>query len=527
VRLNVRYVDSLPKLAWLAIVHRGTDTVEVTAGSWVESGDGFVCEGAWDGQYAGAEFDQRFFVGSGVKSTRNGAVLFSAPSHTLERLHVIRTNDSLVVSNSLAFALEATGDELDPSDLLMTARFHSIRYGLSEYVRKLPTTQRRVVELFYYCNLFVDKDLHLREEKKLPAPPFKDFAEYRAYLQNVTAGVCQNANDLARRVRYQPMATVSAGYDSPASAVIARAAGCTEALTFRDPVDGGTQIAARIGLAVTEHERTYYTTADGLPEAEFIAGGVTFSDAVMLCWQERLPRRMLITGFNGDHVWNRHTTYYTPDIVRTTLYTSGGSSGLGLAEFRLRVGFLHLPMPFIGITSAPSIHRISNSEEMRPWALDNDYDRPIPRRLVEESGVPRDWFGHKKTGSWLAVDREAGAQISQATRRAYTAYVRAHRSRGAALRGRLGNLLIYIYRRILALHHRIGQRLGNRPIRYWLQAVVTGGWAYWLTQPFGPHSFMPQWAIGVLKARYTGWRAPSSKPALESATVDESASGVR
>lgn len=33
---------------------------------------------------------------------------------------------------------------------------------------------------------------------------------------------------------------------------------------------------------------------------------------------------------------------------------------------------------------------------MRPWALGNDYDRPIPRRMLEEIGVSRTSFGRTK-----------------------------------------------------------------------------------------------------------------------------------
>ena len=33
---------------------------------------------------------------------------------------------------------------------------------------------------------------------------------------------------------------------------------------------------------------------------------------------------------------------------------------------------------------------------MRPWILGRGYDRPIPRRLVEEAGVARDLFGGSK-----------------------------------------------------------------------------------------------------------------------------------
>jgi hypothetical protein len=36
---------------------------------------------------------------------------------------------------------------------------------------------------------------------------------------------------------------------------------------------------------------------------------------------------------------------------------------------------------------------------MAPWRLSNRYDRPIPRRLAEEAGVPRELFGQVKVGS--------------------------------------------------------------------------------------------------------------------------------
>jgi hypothetical protein len=71
----------------------------------------------------------------------------------------------------------------------------------------------------------------------------------------------------------------------------------------------------------------------------------------------------------------------------------------GLAEVRLVVGFIHLPMPFIGARQRQDILRITESAEMKPWRLGNAYDRPIPRRIAEQAGVPRHLFGQVKTGS--------------------------------------------------------------------------------------------------------------------------------
>jgi hypothetical protein len=47
---------------------------------------------------------------------------------------------------------------------------------------------------------------------------------------------------------------------------------------------------------------------------------------------------------------------------------------------------------------------------MKKWQLNNNYDRPIPRRIIEEAGVPRELFGLNKHGAgfiykydWLKI----------------------------------------------------------------------------------------------------------------------------
>lgn len=65
--------------------------------------------------------------------------------------------------------------------------------------------------------------------------------------------------------------------------------------------------------------------------------------------------------------------------------------------FRTRVGFLHLAVPSIGYSEYASLLRIANSEEMRPYSLHRaEYDRPIPRRILEEAGVARELFAQSK-----------------------------------------------------------------------------------------------------------------------------------
>ena len=70
-----------------------------------------------------------------------------------------------------------------------------------------------------------------------------------------------------------------------------------------------------------------------------------------------------------------------------------------MGELRLALGFVQLPLPFMGARQKADIVRITESSEMDPWRLGNAYDRPIPRRIAEEAGVPRHLFGQSKMAS--------------------------------------------------------------------------------------------------------------------------------
>jgi hypothetical protein len=104
----------------------------------------------------------------------------------------------------------------------------------------------------------------------------------------------------------------------------------------------------------------------------------------------KLSRKLLVTGFHGDKVWDKNGVA-TPLIKR-----EGNPSGTSLTEFRLSESFIHLPVPFIGATRHPEIKEIANSDEMRRYSVGGSYDRPIARRIVEEAGVNREMFGQSK-----------------------------------------------------------------------------------------------------------------------------------
>ncbi len=154
-----------------------------------------------------------------------------------------------------------------------------------------------------------------------------------------------------------------------------------------------------------------------LIEALFISSDAKGEDVYFGGAEESLSGRVLLTGFHGDKIWAKETKSLNPTIVR------GDPSGLSLTEYRLWVGFIHLPVPFMGVRQIRDINKISNSMEMKPWDIPGNYSRPICRRIVEAGGVRRNDFGMlKKAASVLFSSR--GDNLSLTTRKSLYSWLR-------------------------------------------------------------------------------------------------------
>jgi hypothetical protein len=390
-------VDSLPPLAWCARVRRGSGDVTVSHGPWVETHESFFFEGAWNGDFAADRpSGASACFGSGGELLSEG-VSFVTPTHMLERIQMAAVGDDLFVSNSLAFLLAATNDGMDPKQKFYHFELMSNMKGYRAYRESVRTRSGRQVRLFYHCNVVVKPDLSVDVRPKTLPPEFQSYEQYLGFLQTVVADVATNAKDTRRTKAFTPLASISSGYDSPACALLARDVGATEAVTFGqarpgydEEDDSGRDIAEHIGLRVLEFDRLEYRSMETFPEAEFLSNGTGGEEVVFAPLERVLPGTLFFTGYLGDAVWNRVTQRVNTELLM--LYPGGSSLG----EFRLRVGFVHFPVPTAGYIRHPSIYAISNSEVMRPWALGNDYDRPIPRRMLEEIGVSRTAFGRTK-----------------------------------------------------------------------------------------------------------------------------------
>ncbi|WP_409015307.1 hypothetical protein [Anaerostipes caccae] len=393
--------ENLPKLAWCAKLKKGEERVTVKCGKQVEIFRDWFIEGAWNGSFYEGKFEEStFLLGTGGK-VDNNKILFSTPSHTLERLHFIRTKGDLYISNSFAFVLEATNTSLNFKYLDYEKAFHSILLGIDQYQKTIPLAQKDA-ECFvcYYTNIIIDKNLSIIYRKKKEVSSFSDYHVYKKSLDDSIAIIKENIVAEERKKKYGVITTISSGYDSAACAAIAKTIGCNTAVTFNQPdkyaSDSGEDIAHVLGYEniISKNADSYKKRKD-LIEAEYVSGGELGTGIVFSAFDEEFKDKLVFIGEGGDRLWDRNVS----DVNDKIRFINELYSGSTLIEPRLRLGYIYLPLPFYGATCWPSIYAINHSVEMESWTMHNSYDRPIARRIVEEAGVPRQMFGVEKIGA--------------------------------------------------------------------------------------------------------------------------------
>lgn len=401
MRFTTREIGSLPPLAWCARIDREAGDVVASHGVGVETDPWGLVEGAWDGPFVGRDLAAcGVLAGSGLRIERGGVRCFTGsfvdvPLFTVEDGRVVH------VSNSLVFALVATGEAPDPDypwyalDIL-----RNWRAGQHAGRRALPTAGDRRLRM--HLGVTVECDgAGIRELPRAFHPDFADFAAYKRLLQERLDAVLRNAADPGRRRRYRPIAAVSTGYDSVATAALARSVGCVDAFTLRDAHrpepdrDNGSEVARSLGLRCIVRDRRDYLRLPEPPEPPFALAPWSTNVPLAAC-ADVLAGRLVVTGIGGDSLWDACKTPAFDGFAQawTTVL-----SGFGQHEFRLHAGYLTIAPAMIGALQTSAMHRLMASDEMRPWSVGGDYDRPIPRRIAEEEGVPRSAFGRLKQAS--------------------------------------------------------------------------------------------------------------------------------
>jgi hypothetical protein len=429
---DVERQETLPRLAWsLRLRHR---RATLKAGPGVEITTGTCSEGIW----ASEELDLRSFAWperrAGVHFFGTAAVrisptefLFFPSTHTLEGLYLVVAHDgsSVTVTNSPIWAMREAGmpslNTKETSSFIESVR--STTSGLLGYKRLLLDTPSASLIRIIYTPFVVDTEAGVFAEE--PVGFARDvspltFAGYKDLLLSTLRLARRNATAPDRQQRYKRLySTMSSGYDSTACAALAKELGFTEVLSL-DTSRGGVNDSGRVAAGQMGHTMRLYprpgnglefrseTTPDyfihiesireqmGKSYAEFIGFPANYGDLIFDPFAPVLPGSILLTGFHAGPMW-------FPDSKSGPWIRRADASGTGLTEFRLRVGFVHIPVAFIHCLRWRSIKQLTNSPEMRPFHWGHPYNKPIARRLGEEAGAERKSFGVKKRAANVMV----------------------------------------------------------------------------------------------------------------------------
>jgi len=387
MRFVYRSVPNWPPLAWLAKCRATTSNIDVFVGPRVDIFENWFCEAAWAGDYISGNFDETDIVAGSGARIRDKEVIFVSSGSIHDRLHTLKVDGEICVSNSLICLLAVAGAAADLNYVQYQLHFASFRYGIGKAVRNLPTSAG-YVQLTYFDNLVWNGSTIELRSKPDKISAFKDFCHYRNFLATSMQQLYHNVTHSSRQHPYRMLCTMSNGYDSPTVAALASEAGCKEAITIdvdrKGLNDSGEKIAAILGLRCHSISREAWIS-NRTPEIPFIACSGSVGDLVFKGMENHLSGKVLLTGL-------------TDTWVKKVEDTISDGAGLGLTEYRLWAGFIHSPVTMWGGRHFQRVNAINNSPEMKPWDLDSPYSRPICRRILEEAGVPRNLFGMEKHG---------------------------------------------------------------------------------------------------------------------------------
>jgi hypothetical protein len=366
-----------------------------------------MVEGVWDGEFARGEFHHMdSFFGSGLRV--DGESVHFVPSiASVDRLLFCLSGRNLLVSNSISLLLSFTGARIDPAHDYRKESY-TILKGLRHYEKRFAVLHPSI-ECFYqvYGENLLIRGGCISFFCRPSEHSFDTFSSYLQLMQQTLQGIRQNYQSTARRFPMDSYCTLSSGYDSSMVAALVKDIGVTTCFSSRRSnsllppwlfpkaaIDDGKPIADCLGLKTIYLERN--TESISTDELYFLAPSCAEPEIVFHSMAQLIEKSgsvgIVFTGFHGDKVWDIHThgKYLTDEVIR------GDTSGLNLSEIRLKAGFINVSLPFLYARHIRSLITIAGSPEMEPWRLHNQYDRPIPRRVVEGAGVPRFQFGYRK-----------------------------------------------------------------------------------------------------------------------------------
>ena len=488
---------SLPLLAWLAVIPKNSKTVKVLCGEKVERRDSFFTAGVWDGDFEKAGFDcSEVFYGTGAKLTEDG-ICFITPSHALERLVLADNGKEITVSNSVPFLL--TYNHYDPDRRIdqYERLMCSILDGPKKMTERIPMKDGAEIRQFIVSSVLVDSDYRVSVKQREKIKPFTSFSDYYQRMVDAVKRVALNADSPERRNSgFGVVSTISSGYDSLTAACVAKEIGCDTVVALSGghyDIDDGSEAARQLGYKnIVKRDMLEYRGMKGLVDAEYLASGEMGTMLQFRVFEDLFRNNLVFFGLRGS--------YWSKAVDMTDAFEMIGyfncEADVSLTENALRNGYVSVPLPTYGASVASSVERISNSEEMKPWTLNTNYDKPIPRRILETHGVSRDAFGQVKYGGGFSFYRDNLKRLSgrmsvegfvafKDFRKRRRGVIRSPKSAAHVLRYVRLNLPIYL--NYMAVKLKLPFRLKQKPHRYANPGAVAD---------------LFFWGVDVMKKRY-------------------------
>lgn len=287
-------------------------------------------------------------------------------------------------------------------------------FGIDGQTTSSPLSDGLRLEYFRGCDIVIYPNLEITKENRTSGLEFNSYDDYLAKVRDVLTRLKANATDPARVKPYDMLTTISQGYDAPATSALAKEIGCNRALTFNRPAhyidDNGADIARKLGYeTIMECDAFKYRSDTDLNEAENMVTG-DLGPGLLGGYREELADSLLFLGTRGDSVWEKDHLNVN-DRQDFTVGNTLQQCSHSYVETCLALNTVCVHLPVIGVDRWSDLARISKSKEMEQYSTGNGYDRPIPRRILEDKGVDRKMFGQKKNGMGVSYHFDSFARI--------------------------------------------------------------------------------------------------------------------
>lgn len=497
---SYHFLSSLPVNGWSAVIRKQEYLIRVFHGSGVETRDQFFAEALWNDRFDPEGMGKAtLFFGTGCM-IRGKEVVFMTSSDQTAPLYSLQRREEIIFSNSIIHLMTLAGTTPLSAYPFYTYDFvRNSRAGIAQPAGTLFHSGSGTLKVHFNTKISVNIRLIMGFSPYLTVPEPVNYKSLMSIYRAEISRLFENGADEARRFKYGQTILCSSGYDSLANAVVCAGLGSRRFISVVNSrsdapeADSGKGPMGLLGIEVREVDRYVHLSNSTHCDAEFALTGINNYPFLSGC-EEDLGRSLLVNGSLGDVIWSvNHHRLSGDDWTDWGLILLPGVSS---TEHRLRVGYIDVGPQSMFVRHAKAVFRIASSEEMKAFRINPDYDRPIPRRIIEEAGIPRGSFAQRKMMT-ASVGYFYAQNMHPDAREAYHSFVFKSNPTGIFrwFSKGLFSMEHFLYKYWFKKHQ---QFRNDHPDRIRLVALdgrrVSVPWE---------QSFLFQWSFDMLKGRYS------------------------